>query len=75
LISWNEDEMLQNSLELDELLNWTAKVSALPEFPLNDFSRLDISKKNNCKKCPFFVGDIRICAPIGEQFGINKSEE
>jgi len=75
LISWNESEMSQNSQELDELLNWTARVSNLPEFPLNDFSRLDISKKQNCKKCPFFVGDIRICAPMGVNFGINKSGE
>jgi hypothetical protein len=33
--------------------------------------RLPLESIDTCKKCPFFKGDVRMCAPQGVQLGIN----
>ena len=75
LVSWNKEEMKQNSVELDELLGWMSSVAGGEKPPLHELPRLGDDEKETCQKCPFYIGDIRICAPIGEDLGIIKSDE
>ena len=75
LVSWNKEETKQNSTALDELLAWMARVAGGEKPSLHELPRLGEDEKETCQKCPFYIGDIRICAPVGEELGIIKSDE
>ena len=56
--------------ELLNLLDWMADLAADP-IGVEEPKRLPVESIDTCKKCPFFKGDVRMCAPQGMQLGIN----
>jgi hypothetical protein len=56
--------------ELLNLLDWMANLAADP-IGVEEPKRLPLESIDTCKKCPFFKGDVRMCAPQGVQLGIN----
>ncbi|MFL2950946.1 MAG: 3'-5' exonuclease, partial [Candidatus Thalassarchaeaceae archaeon] len=56
--------------ELLNLLDWMANLAADP-IGVEEPKRLPVESIDTCKKCPFFKGDVRMCAPQGMQLGIN----
>ena len=57
--------------ELMNLLNWMATLTADPN-GVDEPKRLPMEAIDTCKKCPFFNGDVRMCAPQGFELGINS---
>ena len=55
--------------ELLNLLEWMAHLAADP-IGVDEPKRLPIESIDTCKKCPFFKGDVRMCAPQGIQLGV-----
>jgi ATP-dependent exoDNAse (exonuclease V) beta subunit len=56
--------------ELLNLLDWMANLAADP-IGVEEPKRLPVESIDTCKKCPFFKGDVRMCAPQGMQLGVN----
>ena len=56
--------------ELFNLLDWMAHLTADPN-GTDEPKRLPMEFIDTCKKCPFFKGDVRMCAPQGMELGIN----
>ena len=57
--------------ELMNLLHWMATLTADPN-GVDEPKRLPMEAIDTCKKCPFFNGDVRMCAPQGLELGINS---
>ena len=57
--------------ELLSLFDWMANLAADPN-GVDEPKRLPIEAIDTCKKCPFFNGDVRMCAPQGLGLGINS---
>ena len=57
--------------ELIKLLHWMATLTADPN-GVDEPKRLPMEAIDTCKKCPFFNGDVRMCAPQGLELGINS---
>ena len=55
--------------ELIGLLGWVANLAANPN-GMGEPKRLPMESIDVCKKCPFFKGDVRMCAPEGMELGI-----
>ena len=55
--------------ELMGLLGWMANLAANPN-GMREPKRLPMESIDVCKKCPFFKGDVRMCAPEGMELGI-----
>ena len=51
------------------LLGWMANLAANPN-GMDEPKRLPKESIDVCKKCPFFKGDVRMCAPEGMELGI-----
>ena len=66
------DKMCKESEEeLLKLLHWMANLTADPN-GVAEPKRLPMEAIDTCKKCPFFNGDVRMCAPQGLELGINS---
>ncbi len=57
--------------ELLSLFDWMANLAADPN-GVDEPKRLPIEAIDTCKKCPFFNGDVRMCAPQGLGLGVNS---
>ena len=58
--------------ELLNLLDWVAILAADPN-GVDEPKRLPLESVDTCKKCPFFKGDVRMCAPQGMDLGITSA--
>ena len=55
--------------DLNEHLQWIGHLAAAPQ-SLEEPDRLSPEAAEPCKTCPFYRGDVRLCAPAGEPLGI-----
>jgi ATP-dependent exoDNAse (exonuclease V) beta subunit len=55
--------------DLNEHLQWIGHLAAAPQ-SLEEPDRLSPEAAEPCKTCPFYRGDVRLCAPAGEALGI-----
>jgi ATP-dependent exoDNAse (exonuclease V) beta subunit len=70
LISWTEEELEQTESDFEALLIKLAKVEASERHDESNFPRLPLESLGVCKSCPYFRGDVRICAPEGMVLGV-----
>ena len=68
LISWKPPVQKEQDGRLDELLRWMATASVSSEIP-QGVERLPQSESAVCGRCPFNLGEIRLCGPQGEPLG------
>jgi hypothetical protein len=69
LISWTEEEFEAIAAEFDKLLHSLALVEVEERTDESCFPRLSGSKADACKTCPFYRGNVRLCAPEGIALG------
>ena len=69
MISWDSDVQKSQQTRLENLLRWMASSSLSDEVP-EGVERLPESKSSICERCPYHLGDIRLCGPEGEQLGV-----
>jgi hypothetical protein len=60
--------------DLNEHLQWIGHLAAAPQ-SLEEPDRLSPEAAEPCKTCPFYRGDVRLCAPAGEALGIPLPNE
>jgi hypothetical protein len=60
--------------DLNEHLQWIGHLAAAPQ-SLEEPDRLSPEASEPCKTCPFYRGDVRLCAPAGEALGIPLPNE
>ena len=66
---YHSDIQKLQQARLEDLLRWMASSSLSDEVP-DDVERLPESKSSICERCPYHLGDIRLCGPEGEQLGV-----
>ena len=69
-----EDEIATALADLDVLLKGLAEL-ALRDEDDDPPPRLSGEASHVCTKCPFSMGDIRLCAPEGEPLGFQAKDE
>ena len=74
LIVMTEDEITTAIEDLDILLKELAKLALCGE-DAEAPPRLSGAASHVCSKCPFSMGDIRLCAPEGEPLGLQPRDE
>ena len=74
LIFMTEDEIATAIEDLDILLKGLAEL-ALCDEDADPPPRLSGDASHVCAKCPFSMGDIRLCAPEGEPLGLQPKDE
>ena len=74
LIVMTEDEIAMAIEDLDILLKGLAKLALCGEDEAAP-PRLSGDASHVCAKCPFSMGDIRLCAPEGEPLGLQPRDE
>ena len=70
LVQMPEKMYKEAEKELLTLLDWMANLAADPN-GIDEPKRLPMESIDTCKKCPFFKGDVRMCAPQGMELGVN----
>ena len=63
------EEFEEAQQELNGHLQWIGHLAAAPQ-SLEEPDRLSPEAAEPCKTCPFYRGDVRLCAPAGEALGI-----
>ena len=74
LIVMTEDEIAKALEDLDILLKGLAELALRGEDE-DPPPRLSGDASHVCAKCPFSMGDIRLCAPEGEPLGLQSKDE
>ena len=74
LIVMTEDEITKALEDLDILLKSLAELALCGEDE-DPPPRLSGDTSHVCAKCPFSMGDIRLCAPEGEPLGLQPKDE
>ena len=75
LISWTEEEFEQIGQEFDDLIKQLALVEVKERGDEANFPRLPIEEEQTCRQCPYYRGNIRLCAPIGIALGAAEPDE
>ena len=75
LISWTEEEFEQIGQEFDDLIKQLALVEVKERGDEANFPRLPIEEEQTCRQCPYYRGNIRLCAPIGIALGAAEADE
>jgi len=65
LITWTDAEWEGVDSEFSNHLEMLARVSVTDHLQEANFPRLPEEQQETCHRCPFFRGDVRICAPEG----------
>jgi hypothetical protein len=75
LISWTEEEFEQIGQEFDDLIKQLALIEVKERGDEANFPRLPIEEEQTCRQCPYYRGNIRLCAPIGIALGAAEADE
>ncbi len=70
LISWTDGELEDIEADFEALLNKLARVEASERRDESNFPRLPLESLDVCKSCPYFRGEVRLCAPEGMALGV-----
>ena len=70
LISWTDGELEDIEADFEALLNKLAIVEASERRDESNFPRLPLESLDVCKSCPYFRGEVRLCAPEGMALGV-----
>ena len=70
LISWSDDELAQLESDFDEHLVSLARVEVSEWREEVNFPRLPLESLDVCRSCPYFRGQVRLCAPEGMSLGV-----
>ncbi len=65
MITWTDAEWEETSRDFSDHLEMLARVSVTDHLQEENFPRLPEEQQGTCHGCPFFRGDVRICAPEG----------
>ena len=65
MITWTDAEWEEVASEFSDHLEMLARVSVTDHLQEANFPRLPEEQQETCHRCPFFLGDVRICAPEG----------
>ena len=63
------EEFEESQQALNEHLQWIGHLAAAPQ-SLEEPNRLSSDASEPCQTCPFYRGDVRLCAPAGEALGL-----
>ena len=75
LISWTTEEFEQIGQEFDDLIKQLALVEVKERGDEANFPRLPIEEEQTCSQCPYYRGNIRLCAPNGVALGVVEADE
>jgi len=75
LISWTAEEFEQIGQEFDDLIKQLALVEVKERGDEANFPRLPIEEEQTCSQCPYYRGNIRLCAPDGVALGAAEVDE
>jgi ATP-dependent exoDNAse (exonuclease V) beta subunit len=75
LISWTEEEFAVIEEEFNQLIKQLAEVEIELRGDESNFPRMPIENKDICDKCPYFQGNIKLCAPQGIALGMAQQGE
>ena len=73
LISWTDEELEEMESDFEALLTKLAKAEAAERHDEANFPRLPLESLDVCKSCPYFRGEVRLCAPEGMALGVVSS--
>jgi len=75
IISWTKEEFEQIGEEFDDLIKQLALVEVKEKGDEVNFPRLPIEEEQTCRQCPYYRGNIRLCAPNGISLGAVETDE